>query len=281
SGANPTIASASLNGSSLSVAGVGVGSTSITACQQTGGCNTLSITTTAGGSSGAPSFSQMNPSITIGQILNINISGGSNIYSLSTNSNPNSLHAAVSGNTLTLSGKVVGSAIIGVCSSSGPCSSLTVNITEATTSNTTTNTTVSTNSIPASFALSLLTQIQNMESQLLQFSSQLAQLKISIQNLINSNFGSTNTTTNTPSVGAGMNLGTVNSYRFTVPLSLGNSGNEVTELQKRLLVEGVYSGEITGYFGPATEKSVKAYQAKRGLTPLGNVGPGTRAELNK
>lgn len=281
SGANSTVASVSLSGNVLSVTGIGSGGTSATICQQSGGgCNSLSITVGTGSVSGALNFSQSNPSVSIGQIMNISISGGSNVFSLSNNSNPNGLTATINGTSLTITGKAIGSAVLTICSSSGPCGSLSVNITGTTASNTTVNTTTNTNSIPASFALTLLTQIQSMESQLSQFSSQLAQLKTSIQNLINGNFGATNTGT-TSSVGAGMNLGTVNSYRFTIPLSLGDSGTEVTELQKRLLVEGVYSGEITGYFGPATEKSVKAYQTKHGLTPLGNVGPGTRAELNK
>ena len=69
-------------------------------------------------------------------------------------------------------------------------------------------------------------------------------------------------------------------YKFTVPLERGSSGNAVTQLQLRLTKEGVYSGPITGYFGPLTEAAVKSYQTAHGLQPLGNVGPGTRAALN-
>lgn len=70
------------------------------------------------------------------------------------------------------------------------------------------------------------------------------------------------------------------SFKFTLTTSIGSIGNEVTELQKRLTLEGLYSGPVTGYFGPLTQTAVKAYQAKHGLDQVGIVGPKTRAELN-
>ncbi len=70
-------------------------------------------------------------------------------------------------------------------------------------------------------------------------------------------------------------------YQFTKPLAVGAAGAEVTELQKHLTAEGVYSGPINGRFGPLTKVAVQKYQAKHGLKQLGNVGPSTRALLNK
>ncbi len=70
-------------------------------------------------------------------------------------------------------------------------------------------------------------------------------------------------------------------YKFKMPLHIKSKGKDVTELQKRLKAEGVYSGDITGYYGLQTETAVKLYQSKHGLDRLGNVGPGTRAVLNK
>jgi peptidoglycan/xylan/chitin deacetylase (PgdA/CDA1 family) len=70
-------------------------------------------------------------------------------------------------------------------------------------------------------------------------------------------------------------------YNFTRTLILGSRGDEVMELQKRLATEGLYTGPVTGYFGPLTETAVKAYQTKNGLDPAGIVGPKTRAVLNK
>lgn len=69
-------------------------------------------------------------------------------------------------------------------------------------------------------------------------------------------------------------------YVFTYALSLGSRGQAVTELQKRLAREGVYSGPVTGYFGLLTQGAVKAYQSKNGIDAVGGVGPLTRAKLN-
>jgi len=73
----------------------------------------------------------------------------------------------------------------------------------------------------------------------------------------------------------------VSSYQFLNPLNVGSTGTDVTELQKRLTAEEIYSGPITGYYGSLTQAAVKKYQTLYQLTPLGNVGPATRATLNK
>ncbi|MDB5254564.1 MAG: putative peptidoglycan-binding protein [Parcubacteria group bacterium] len=70
-------------------------------------------------------------------------------------------------------------------------------------------------------------------------------------------------------------------FVFTKALSLRAEDTEVTELQKKLTALGMYSGPITGTFGSLTEAAVKKFQIKNGLSPLGSVGPGTRAALNK
>lgn len=69
-------------------------------------------------------------------------------------------------------------------------------------------------------------------------------------------------------------------YKFINPLGVGSTGVDVTELQKRLTAESLYSGPITGYYGSLTETAVESFQGKVGLSRLGNVGPGTRAALN-
>ena len=75
-------------------------------------------------------------------------------------------------------------------------------------------------------------------------------------------------------------LGASTSYTFTLTLSLSSTGQEVTELQKKLKELGFFSGEATGYFGPMTEAAVKAFQSSKGLASVGTVGPQTRAALN-
>ena len=59
----------------------------------------------------------------------------------------------------------------------------------------------------------------------------------------------------------------------------GASGATVTEIQTRLKNWGYYSGEVDGMFGSATEKAVKFFQQKNGLTADGVVGAQTLAAL--
>ncbi|MDD5318301.1 MAG: peptidoglycan-binding domain-containing protein [Candidatus Pacebacteria bacterium] len=70
-------------------------------------------------------------------------------------------------------------------------------------------------------------------------------------------------------------------FIFNKPLDLGSTGNDVTELQKRLTAEGLYSGPITSYYGSLTRAAVILYQSAHGINTLGNVGPATRTSLNK
>jgi peptidoglycan hydrolase-like protein with peptidoglycan-binding domain len=86
----------------------------------------------------------------------------------------------------------------------------------------------------------------------------------------------TNAATPTP---RGQVLG-VSTFRFTKPLAVGSRGEEVTELQNRLIAEGLLSSEATGYYGSLTAQAVKAFQAKYGIGQVGIVGPQTREKLN-
>jgi hypothetical protein len=98
-------------------------------------------------------------------------------------------------------------------------------------------------------------------------SSLTAQIQAAQAQLAALNGGTTTTTTST-------------SYKFYNPLKLGSTGADVTALQQRLASEGIYSGPVTGYYGALTEAAVKKYQGLHSLQQLGNVGPGTRADLN-
>ncbi|MEQ9238302.1 MAG: peptidoglycan-binding protein [Coleofasciculus sp. E2-BRE-01] len=62
-------------------------------------------------------------------------------------------------------------------------------------------------------------------------------------------------------------------------LRKGNSGAEVTTLQKTLQAEGYFNGPITGYYGPLTEAAVIQFQQANGLSPDGIVGANTTATL--
>lgn len=70
-------------------------------------------------------------------------------------------------------------------------------------------------------------------------------------------------------------------FLFTRNLYLGMRGNDVLELQKRLVLEGVATYNPTGYFGLLTRASVVMYQKKHNITPaFGFVGSITRNHLN-
>jgi peptidoglycan hydrolase-like protein with peptidoglycan-binding domain len=65
-------------------------------------------------------------------------------------------------------------------------------------------------------------------------------------------------------------------FKFTITMRYGSRGNEVKELQKRLLVV-----PQSGWFGPLTKLAVIKYQKTHGLVGDGIVGPKTLLELNK
>jgi len=70
-------------------------------------------------------------------------------------------------------------------------------------------------------------------------------------------------------------------YVFTKTLYPGARGEEVIQLQKKLKALGFYIySYITGYFGPITKSAVASFQRANSISPIGAVGPLTRAALN-
>ena len=68
--------------------------------------------------------------------------------------------------------------------------------------------------------------------------------------------------------------------RESIALSkYGSSGNEVTQIQKKLKSWGYYNGNIDGIFGSKTLSAVKSFQSKNGLKADGIVGPKTLSAL--
>ncbi len=62
-------------------------------------------------------------------------------------------------------------------------------------------------------------------------------------------------------------------------LSKGDRGDDVKQLQQRLKELGYFKGTCTGYYGDATEKAVKAFQSRNGLTADGKAGEKTLKKL--
>jgi hypothetical protein len=83
---------------------------------------------------------------------------------------------------------------------------------------------------------------------------------------------------------AGASIG----YQFTHNLQLGDSGEDVTQLQTFLKARGadIYpEGLITGYFGNLTKLAVQRFQLKYNIAKIGDagygyVGPRTKAKIN-
>ena len=62
-------------------------------------------------------------------------------------------------------------------------------------------------------------------------------------------------------------------------LRRGSTGDEVVAVQKRLKQWGYYSGAVDGIFGYGTERAVRWFQEKNGLTVDGVVGQKTAAAM--
>lgn len=69
---------------------------------------------------------------------------------------------------------------------------------------------------------------------------------------------------------------------FTIDLSSGRSGAEVTRLQNFLIGNGqTIPAGATGYFGGQTQSALAKFQAQNGISPaVGYFGPVTRAKVN-
>src|ERR1700688_927108 len=72
----------------------------------------------------------------------------------------------------------------------------------------------------------------------------------------------------------------VTAATFTRPLVVGSQGTDVSALQQILKSRGYFTGDVTGYFGPLTAKSLAKFQTVNGIEALGGVGPKTRTLLN-
>ncbi len=68
--------------------------------------------------------------------------------------------------------------------------------------------------------------------------------------------------------------------RTTDALSrLGSTGSEVTKIQTKLKNWGYYKGSVDGKYGAQTQKAVKDFQKKNGLTADGIAGSATLAAM--
>lgn len=72
----------------------------------------------------------------------------------------------------------------------------------------------------------------------------------------------------------------VKGYLFPTTIWFGKTGNDVKELQKRLIFEKFYTGAITGVLDAATKVAMKAYQVKNKLDDTGILDDITMRFMN-
>ena len=127
-----SIVQATLSGSSLNLYGLSSGYATVTVCASTGGCGTLSLTVGGGtnSSGGALIASQV---LSVGQGVNLMISGGTLPYSVSTPSGGYFTATLNSGSVLTLQGVTAGISSVNVCANTGGCLTINVTVVGATT----------------------------------------------------------------------------------------------------------------------------------------------------
>ena len=250
SNSNPNYVQANLSGSTLSLVGIANGSSTITICSSSTNCGSITVVVNYNyTNNGVLTLSQSSATLSIGQSLNITISGGTMPYTINSNYS-NIFQSSLNSNILTLIGITPGTGLMNVCSTAGSGLTLSVTVTGG-------NVTLPTGCTSA-YGFSPSSGVPCTPS-----------------NKTSTPVVSTPapTTSSTTYVSA--------KYKFTKPLKLGSTGDEVIELQRKLTDLGFYTGPINGKYGPLTEKTVKEFQKEHGLSQLGNVGPGTRAILNK
>jgi len=270
-------------------------------CDTANTCGTLNVTITASTASQAVVFSVPNPTLAVGQSMNITLSGQATTFVVFYNANPNIAQASAAGTVLSLIGVSAGTDEITICATGGGCNQLTVAVggTASTATATTTPTTTSsvtpatvppvvtptvTPAAPSVLVVAntaLLTEIQTLQTAVTQILTQIESVQTQLGQLeAQVNAGSGSGIGTSASAGVVTNVPSGTAYNFTEFLAVGSQDAQVTELQQRLTALGFYSGEVTGYYGTATEQAVMKYQTAHGITATGYVGPGTRAALN-
>jgi peptidoglycan hydrolase-like protein with peptidoglycan-binding domain len=91
----------------------------------------------------------------------------------------------------------------------------------------------------------------------------------------------TGTPTETPSAPGASPTTTTPSPSATVAaiLERGDQGDKVRELQFRLRKATAYTGQVTGFYGPVTERGVRTFQRRHDLTVSGSVDAATLRKL--
>jgi hypothetical protein len=293
SGVSPTIA-----GNTISFYGAAAGQASVVVCSTGGGCGTITpmIGTTSSTSTNYPTVSASTLNVQQGSQGSITLSGGSAPYTISVPSG-SGVSTTLVGNTLYINGNTTGTNTVQVCSANGGnCTPVSVNV-WAQGSTIPTTTTGNGNigfTLPVMMGqpvmVSLTGGIGNYYLQSPVSSPALATISGNSLMLNGSATGSGMVTVCQTGASSCLPInfvvtpaltGTGGGYFYDTDLTVGQTSQDVMELQTRLKDEGYFTVTPTGYFGPLTMSAVMAYQSAHGISSTGYVGPLTRAMLNQ
>ena len=74
----------------------------------------------------------------------------------------------------------------------------------------------------------------------------------------------------------------IQSSKLIGPFSIGMRSEQVKLLQQMLSKDpSIYTGPVTGYYGPLTKQAVINFQKKYNIQQTGIAGPNTRKKLNE
>ena len=255
-GAN--IFSSNLSGNTLTIYGVNPGTSTANVCASAG-CATLTVIVSSTTSSvSAPTFSQNNILLNIGQQTTVSVSGIGNYY-IANNSTSGIVSATINAGNVTVSAIQSGTDNISICQSGGQCSTLYVTVSSLNTQiSNTTNSNTSSNSADTSTIISLLRSLGVDAA--------------TITNIQNSLSSGTPATTNNTATSI---------YIFPRYLSYNDKGADVLKLQQILVKHKFLSAVPTGHYGPATVAAVKKFQKANHIKQTGNIGPLTKGILDK
>jgi hypothetical protein len=293
SNSNPSAASPTIVGNTISFYGAAAGSSSIVVCSTGGGCGTITIT--VGNTSGnSPTTSASTLNVNQGSQGSLILSGGFGPYTISIPAG-SGVSTTLIGNTLYVNGNATGTNTIYVCSANNAgCTPVTVNV-QAQGS-------VVTNpgngnlgfTIPITVGqpiqVSLTGGIGSYYLQSPVSSPALASISGNTLMLNGAVAGSGMVTVCQTGASSCLPIrfavmpalnGTGGGYFYDTDLTVGMTSQDVMELQTRLKAEGYFTANVTGYFGPITRSAVMAYQSAHGISATGYVGPVTRAMLNQ
>lgn len=294
SNTNQTSVRSDISGNTLSVLGLQAGSATITICSNTGTCANQVITVTASSqTTSLLSVTQNTITVTIGQTSQVVVAGGTAPYSTFYDGT-NKVTASVSGTVVSITGVSLGNTSVTICGVTGGCAQVSVSIVQ----NNITTSPVTIN-VPINVGQSIIMPLSGGNGSYYVATPIVTPFNATISGnnlrILGTAPGSNlvticSTTTACATINVAVSAATLSTqtpiittpkYIFENPLYFGMNGHEVLQLQERLAQEGYLYATPNGFFGPATTAAVKAFQRDNGLSQLGNVGPGTRAALNK